>query len=167
MDAKTAKQLTRYSAWADRTLFAAATNLPGTAVYRETKNPLGSMIGTLNHNYQVDLIWQAHMLQKEHGFNSRRDLLHPRLEDLIRAQTEVNRWFIEWADHQTSESLDEFLPFRFISGQCSEMQKGDMLLHVINHKTYHRGWVCQMFFDMDARPPETDLTVYLCSVPSL
>lgn len=41
------------------------------------------------------------------------------------------------------------------------MPKGAMFLHVINHKTYHRGWVSQMFFDWGAQPPESDLSVYL------
>jgi hypothetical protein len=36
-----------------------------------------------------------------------------------------------------------------------------MFLHVINHKTYHRGWVSEMFFDVGATPPETDLSVFL------
>ena len=36
-----------------------------------------------------------------------------------------------------------------------------MFLHVVNHKTYHRGWVSQMFFEFGAKPPETDLSVYV------
>jgi len=32
---------------------------------------------------------------------------------------------------------------------------------VINHKTFHRGWVSQMFFEFDSRPPQTDISVYL------
>ena len=36
-----------------------------------------------------------------------------------------------------------------------------MFLHVINHKTYHRGWVSEMFLDVGATPTETDLSVFL------
>ena len=41
------------------------------------------------------------------------------------------------------------------------MTRGDILLHIVNHKTYHRGWVADMFFQENVRPPATDLPVYL------
>jgi uncharacterized damage-inducible protein DinB len=162
MDTQTAHLLATYNAWADQTLFASVATLPADHVYRQTGTLFGSVIGTLNHNYQVDLIWQANILGEAHGFSGRRDLLHPKLEDLLRAQTIANNWLIGWASEQTSTSLRETAAFRFTSGRQATMQKGAMLLHVVNHKTYHRGWVSQMFFDAGARPPETDLSVYLC-----
>jgi len=41
------------------------------------------------------------------------------------------------------------------------MTAGAMLLHVVNHATYHRGWLVQMYFEIPAMPPLTDLCVYL------
>jgi uncharacterized damage-inducible protein DinB len=41
------------------------------------------------------------------------------------------------------------------------MTRGQILLHVINHTTYHRGFVADLFFQVPARPPTTDLPVYL------
>jgi uncharacterized damage-inducible protein DinB len=98
---------------------------------------------------------------RKHGFTSRRDMLHPSLEGLVRAQAEANLWFINWASQQSPASLSEIIGFRFTSGQPAQIQRGAMFLHVINHKTYHRGWVNQMFFEVGAKPPETDLSVYL------
>ncbi|BBG29183.1 uncharacterized protein conserved in bacteria [Zymobacter palmae] len=120
------------------------------------------MVGTLNHNYVVDLIWQAHLLGKAHGFSTRRDILYPDFTDLVAAQTALNQWYLEWAESQTPESLSEKRSFHFVSGKQAEMTRGEMFLHIINHKTYHRGWVSQMFFDFDINPPETDLCVFLC-----
>jgi uncharacterized damage-inducible protein DinB len=162
MDAGTARLLTDYNAWADRTLFDAMAKLPAEEVQRLRKTLFGSMVGTLNHNYQVDLIWQAHLLGKEHGFSTRRDLLHPLFDDLVKAQTETNRWFIEWARTVTPEHLGEQISFRFISGKEAVMRRGEILLHVVNHKSYHRGWVSEMFFDVGGKPPQTDLSVFLC-----
>ena len=126
------------------------TKLPEGAIYQKTSTLFGSMVGTLNHNYQVDLIWQAHLTGKQHGFASRRDVLHARFEDLVRAQGEANLWLINWAEQQTPGTLSETVRFQFTSGQPVQMQRGAMFLHVINHKTYHRGWVSQMFFDFGA-----------------
>ena len=41
------------------------------------------------------------------------------------------------------------------------MTRRDILLHVVNHATYHRGWIADMFFQVPARNPTTDLPVYL------
>jgi|GEM_PF-2426018 len=37
-----------------------------------------------------------------------------------------------------------------------------MFLHIVNHKTCHRGSVGQMFVDEGVNPPEADLCMYLC-----
>jgi uncharacterized damage-inducible protein DinB len=34
-------------------------------------------------------------------------------------------------------------------------------LHVVNHTTYHRGHIAAMMYQMPARPPTTDLPVFL------
>ncbi|MGH7985294.1 MAG: hypothetical protein ACREQX_03275 [Candidatus Binataceae bacterium] len=55
MTKETAVMLARYSDWGDQVLFKAMADLPDGAVYRSSSTLFGSMIGTLNHNYQVDL----------------------------------------------------------------------------------------------------------------
>jgi uncharacterized damage-inducible protein DinB len=156
--------LARYSDWADRVLFKAMEHLPEGAAYQTRQTLFGSMVGTLNHNYQVDLIWRAHLLGEKHGFSSRRDILHPDLGKLAKEQSMVDQWYIDWAKAQTPESLGESLKFNFVSGQAGEMTRGGILFHIVNHKTYHRGWVSQMFFEVGMTPPETDLSVFLCEV---
>jgi uncharacterized damage-inducible protein DinB len=154
--------LARYSNWADQVLFKAMEELPEGAASQTRQTLFGSMIGTLNHNYLVDLIWRAHLLGETHGFSTRRDLLHPDLGALVKEQSEINQWYIGWAKSQNAESLSERLKFNFVSGKAAEMTRGGMFLHIVNHKTYHRGWVSEMFFDWGINPPETDLCVFLC-----
>ncbi|NGM86138.1 damage-inducible protein DinB [Parapusillimonas sp. SGNA-6] len=158
----TAVMLATYSHWADMALFNAMRALPDGAIAQKRQTVFGSMIGTLNHNYQVDLIWRAHLEGKEHGFTSRRDLLLPDFDNLVTEQQKVNQWYIDWAKDQTLDSLGERVAFKFVNGQAGAMTRGAMLLHVVNHKTYHRGWVSEMFFDAGVKPPQTDLSVYLC-----
>ena len=77
------------------------------------------------------------------------------------AQLAVNGWMLGWAASQTPESLAEMVDFAFVSGAPARMQRGAMFLHIVNHKTYHRGWVAEMFFDSGVNPPQTDLSVFL------
>ena len=74
----------------------------------------------------------------------------------------MNDWIIDWAAAQSDVSLDEDVPFTFVNGAKAVMKRGEMLLHLVTHDSYHRGWVAEMFFEVGARPPETDLSVFLC-----
>ncbi len=40
-----------------------------------------------------------------------------------------------------------------------------MLLHIANHKTYHRGYVADMLYESGLRPPTMDLPVFLRDAP--
>jgi uncharacterized damage-inducible protein DinB len=162
LDPGTALMLAQYNAWADRVLFGAIAALPQGAAYRTNESLFGSIAGTLNHNLQVDLIWKANLLGEAHGFTSRRDLLYPQLDALEAKQAEVDAWFVGWAGRQTPDTFAERVEFSFVSGKPGAMTRAAMFLHVVNHKTYHRGWVAEMFFGLGAKPPQTDLSVFLC-----
>ena len=41
------------------------------------------------------------------------------------------------------------------------MRRSDILLHVVNHATYHRGHIAMMMYGMSTSPPTTDLPVFL------
>ena len=44
------------------------------------------------------------------------------------------------------------------------MTRGEILLHLVNHATYHRGFVGDMLNQASVNPPPTDLTVFLRDV---
>lgn len=119
------------------------------------------MLGTLNHVYVVDCIWQAHLEGRGHGFKTSHDLLHADLDELRRAQKDLDHWYCDWSARQSDASLDKSVEFTFVSGESGTMSAGAMLMHVVNHASYHRGWVVQMYFEIPAMPPVTDMPVYL------
>lgn len=55
--------------------------------------------------------------------------------------------------------------FQFVGGTPGTMTRGDMLLHVANHKTYHRGYVAEMLYQKGLKPPTMDLPVFLRDAP--
>jgi uncharacterized damage-inducible protein DinB len=159
-DPTSARLLARYRLWADRLTFDAVAALPPGEAARERPTLFKSIIGTLNHTCVIDLIWQAHLEGREHGFAARNVVLHESLPALWRAQQAIDQWYIDWSDRQTAPSLGETVRFRFIGGEEGVMTRGEILLHVVNHATYHRGWVAEMFFQVPALNPATDLPVY-------
>lgn len=157
----TACMLTRYNAWANKVMFDAVAALPEGEAVKERKSLFRNMVHTLNHNYVIGLIWQAHLEGREHGFEARNTKDHPPLADLWRVQQTVDGWYIAWSDALTDDALQEQVRFTLIGGNPGVMTRGEILLHVVNHTTYHRGFVCDMFFQVPMRAPTTDLPVYL------
>jgi len=160
LDSSAARYLARYNAWANEVLFDAMAALPPGEASKERPTLFKSMIGTMNHLYVIDLIWQAHLEGRPHGFTRRDGVLHPELGDLRRAQQALDGWYLDWASAQTAASLAERVPFTLTTGNKGTMTRAEILLHVVNHSTYHRGWACDLFFQVPARPPETDLPVF-------
>jgi uncharacterized damage-inducible protein DinB len=139
IDLGNARLLARYRQWADQLTFDAVAGLPPGEAAKERPTLFKTMIGTLNHNYLIDLVWQAHIEGRDHDFQARNVVLHDALPDLWRAQQAINQWYIDWSDRQSRHSLDEIVHFKFIGGEPGAMSRGDILLHVVNHATYHRG----------------------------
>lgn len=157
---QSARMLARYNSWADQLIFDAVAALPEGEAVKPRATLFKNMVHTLNHIHVIDLIWQAHLEGREHGFKARNVVTHPVLADLWQAQKRINQWYIDWSERQNEQTLAEIVPFTFIGGEKSAMTRGDMLLHVVNHATYHRGWVAEMFFQVPAKIPATDLPVY-------
>ncbi|HEY6241411.1 MAG TPA: DinB family protein [Burkholderiales bacterium] len=157
-----ARMLTRYNHWANRLIFEAIAELPAGEAIRERQSLFKNMVHTLNHNYVIDLIWQAHLEGREHGFTARNTPGHPPLDELWRKQQAIDDWYIAWSDRLSELALGEKLSFTLIGGNQGTMTRAEILLHVVNHTTYHRGFVADLFYQVPgARPPTTDLPVYL------
>jgi uncharacterized damage-inducible protein DinB len=160
--AATARTLTRYKAWANDVFFKAVAALPAGEAVRPRKSIFRNMVHTLNHSYVIDRIFQAHLEGRVHGYDARNTETHPPLEDLWRAQQQLDRWYVAWSDEVSDAVLAQQVGFTFIGGGEGRMTRGEILQHLVIHASYHRGFVAQMLFEVpNTRPPVTDLTVYL------
>lgn len=164
---RTARTLARYNAWADKLIFEAVSALPPGTAEKPQQSVFKSIAHTLNHNYVIDRIFQAHLEGRSHGYTARNTPDGPPLADLWKAQEEIDAWYVAWSDRVTGEELGEEVRFTFVGGGEGCMTRGEILQHVVNHTTYHRGFVAQMIYQVPARPPTTDLPVFLRDVPQV
>ena len=156
-----ARMLARYNAWANRLIYDAVAALPAGEAVKERSTLFRNMVHTLNHNHVIALIWQAHLEGREHGFSARNTKDHPPLDELRAAQQTLDRWYLDWSATLTEPALGEEVRFTLIGGNRGVMTRGEILLHVVNHTTYHRGFVADLFYQVPAKPPTTDLPVFL------
>jgi len=162
-----ARMLTRYNHWANELIFEAVAALPTGEPTKQRPSLFKNMVHTLNHNYVIDLIWQAHLESRDHGFTARNTPGHPPLEELWKQQRVIDTWYVAWSDRMTEAALAEKLRFTLIGGNEGAMTRAEILLHIVNHTSYHRGFVGDLFYQVpgEHRPPTTDLPVYLRENP--
>jgi uncharacterized damage-inducible protein DinB len=161
MDRRMARTLTRYNQWANDIIFQAISKLPEGEAVRDRQSLFKNMVHTLNHNYVIDRIFQAHLEGRDHGYTARNTPDHPPLDQLWRDQQALDRWYVDWSDGLTDAALDETIEFGYVGGGEGRMTRAEILLHIVNHTSYHRGFVGEMMYKVPVRAPTTDLTVFL------
>lgn len=158
------QRLTRYKAWADALFLSAVATVPEAA--RTAPRPIvfGSLIRTLNHAYAMDYVWQCPLLGKPHGLTTRNPDDCPPLATLRDQQGRIDAWYVEYADSLGDDALDEVVAFDFIGGGNGRMARRDIVLHVVNHTTYHRGHAADILYHLGVFPPTTDYPVFIRSL---
>jgi uncharacterized damage-inducible protein DinB len=156
-----ARMLTRYKAWANEITFSTVAALPEGEATKPRPTLFKNMVHTLNHPYVIDCIFQAHLEGRPHGFTARNTPTHPPLDELWRAVQAMDRWYVELSDRLSDRELAETVRFQYVGGGDGAMTRGEILLHLVNHATYHRGFVADMLNQAQVKPPATDLTVFL------
>ena len=161
---RTVRTFTRYNRWANELIFDAVAKLPEGEATKTRTTLFRNMVHTLNHNYVIDRIFQAHLEGRDHGYSARNTPDHPPLEELRDAQRKLDDWYVDWSDSVAPAALEERVSFQFVGGGEGAMTREEMILHIVNHTSYHRGFVADLFSQVPARPPTTDLTVFLRDV---
>lgn len=160
------RMLLRYKAWADALLYAALATLPARELTAPRPLFTGNILRMLNHVYLMDVVWKSHLLGVPHGLATRNPETAPAFAALHGFQQTIDAWYIEHADAMTPNRAGEVLHFDFIGGGAGALRREDILLHVVNHATYHRGHLSGVLYQMGIDAPTTDLPVFLREQPA-
>ena len=153
--------LARYKAWADDRLYRKLGELPDAELTAPRAIVFGSILRILHHVHAMDLVWKAHLEGVPHSFTRRDPETCPPFAALLEMQRHVDAWYIGYADSLSRSACEESVDFTFIGGGAGTMSRGEILQHVVNHTTYHRGHVAAMIYQIPSEPPTTDLPVFL------
>ena len=154
-----------YKAWANQLTFEAVMSLPESEINKHRLTNFKSMALTLNHVFVVDDMFRAHLEGRSHGYAARNTPECPPMELLWQRTQEMDQWFVESTRQAGwNDDLTEVVEFEFVGGGAGAMTKAEIVLHVVNHGTYHRGFVSDMMYQVPAVPPTNDLTVFLRDV---
>ncbi|RDU96373.1 DinB family protein [Trinickia dinghuensis] len=128
-------QLIAIKQWADRGLYDAV----GKNFDQLTHEERSVMLRILDHMHVVDKIFQHHLQGLSHTFQAPRSERPAELEALERDAREVDDWYVGYVNDLKESDVEEPIDFTFTSGKPARMRRGEIILHVCLHGTYHRG----------------------------
>jgi uncharacterized damage-inducible protein DinB len=154
-----------YTAWASQRLVHAASLLSETELTHDFKTSEHSVLGTLVHTFAADRVWLSRFKRVPRtGYSSEADY------HLTVLQTEWpalhTRWS-EWAAGLTDQEFLANLEYTDLKGNPWSQPLWQLVMHVVNHGTHHRGQVSGFLRALGHTPPPLDLVVYYRENPSL
>ena len=128
-------QLVRYKQWADSGLYAVvAQNLE-----RLATQDAAILVRILDHIHVVDQIFRHHLLGLPHRFHAPRSEEMPDFQSLSSSVKEIDDWYASYVGNFRESDFDQSVDFVFTNGNPARMRRGEIILHVCLHGTYHRG----------------------------
>jgi uncharacterized damage-inducible protein DinB len=145
--------------WARDRLLSAVDLLTDEQYARPMGNSFSSIRDTLNHVYQAEWVWYSR-------WNGVSPTSFP-AEQFADVATLRSQWSGMEADVRSyleaagDTGLHRVIQYRLISGKEGASPLWQMVAHVVNHATYHRGQVTTMLRQLGvAAPPGTDMITF-------
>lgn len=85
---------------------------------------------------------------------------NPTFDELRAKLADIERERQAFIGGLSEEDLGRRIRYRNLKGEEWEYPLGDLLLHYVNHSTYHRGQVAMLLRKSGATPAPTDLLLY-------
>jgi uncharacterized damage-inducible protein DinB len=161
------RQFADYNHWANRRLYAAALAMPDELYRRPTGVFFGSLHGTLNHLLLTDRIWLKRLTGEGEHPDRLSAILFEDRNDLVRARMAEDARLIKVVNGYTDAGLSEAVSYQTTSGKPYQQPLAEILLHLFNHQTHHRGQAhacCSILTGKE--PPSLDLLAFQRGVPA-
>ena len=149
------KELLDYHYWARDRVLAALDVLTSEQYARDLGSSFRSIRDTSVHTYAAEWVWY----ERWQGESPK---------GLIKADTipDVAALRHVWMEHEAKmraflemmgqrDALDLAIPYTLFSGDRGESPFWQMLQHVVNHASYHRGQITTMLRQIGAAPPKS------------
>lgn len=158
MTAPEARLHLRYSGWASRKLVDAARELSP----EDRTRPMGvsheSLQKTLGHIYAADQVWYSRTADSSMPLPAVGQEYS--MEALIGDWAELQKKWEAWANSLGDADLEHVAAYKLRDGTPGQTAVWQIVMHVVNHGTLHRGQVMAMMRQLGAKPPATDLIFF-------
>ena len=149
-----------YHYWARDIILDAVTDLPRETFTQPVDSSFKSLRDTVAHIYAADFVW----FQRWLGRTPKGLLAYDQFPDATSIRT-------AWKDLETEtrqfvanlgeDGINKRCDYALLSGAPDTAPFWEMLVHVVNHASYHRGQVTTLMRQLGANPPKpTDMIAF-------
>ncbi|MFP7732343.1 DinB family protein [Priestia aryabhattai] len=158
-------QFYNYHLWANQRIFSHLKGLPQDIYHKEIKNVFASISEVLGHIYATDTIWLSVMSGYKFdeivksGKQLRENTKDKSIEEMEVMFLKLSERFKAFFEHQ--DNLDQVVFCEHPNFGQLETTLFELIQHVVNHGTYHRGNITAMLRQMGHPGVMTDYVAYL------
>lgn len=152
-------QLYDYTYWANRRYFAVAEGLSEEQLHKDQGHSWQDVFSVLLHMLSSETVW----LRRWNGESPKGHLEpgdYPTLKAVQERWQQAEKEMRAFIESRTDQSLQESVTYTNFSGQTFRVPLWQMLMHVANHETHHRGELAAMFALMNVPHPEDEVIQY-------
>ena len=161
------RQLAEYNAWANARLYDAALALPEALYRADTGVFFRSLHGTLNHLLLTDRLWLTRLTRVGEQPKRLDDILYEDRIELARARLAEDARLVAVVSGYDDVMLSRPHAYQTTSGMPQEQLLSDILLHLFNHQTHHRGQAhACLSITTTQEPPPIDLLIFQRGLPA-
>jgi uncharacterized damage-inducible protein DinB len=159
MTAAEIRDLYAYNEWANARVVEVIAGLPADRLTAPIESSFPSILGTFAHIVAAEWVWLRRWLgENPAAFPDwlAAPSFGPLREKLAEVEAERAAFLDALGDHDLERPLD----YRTLAGTPFCNRLADLLVHVVNHSSYHRGQLTTMFRQVGASPVATDFVVF-------
>ncbi len=152
-------RLYKYNRWANATMMKCVSPLSTEELTRKIGGSFPSVRDTLAHMIAADWIW----LRRWKGVSPKAFIDAAEFPDFAAIKEkwkEIETEQTDFINEQTDESLHQVLKYVNTKGQAFQYPLIDVMQHLVNHSSYHRGQVTNFLRQLGAQPASTDYLFY-------
>ena len=146
------RTLLDYHYWARDRLWAALEPLTDEQRMRDMGSSFRSIHDTVVHVFAAEWVWHARWRGVSPTALSQAGVF-PDLATLAGRWAELESQVREYVDAAGEDGLSRVYDYALLSGAAGRATLAQMVQHVVNHASYHRGQVTTMLRQLGAAPP--------------
>jgi uncharacterized damage-inducible protein DinB len=147
--------MARYNAWANARLFRMAGALSEELYRKEVGAYFKTLHGTLNHLLVADRIWMCRLTGSGDHPPKLNATLFDDLSALHTARIEEDERILRFVEGLEEAAFEEGLDYRMLSGTAQRQPRREILAHLFNHQTHHRGQAHTILTILGITEPES------------
>jgi uncharacterized damage-inducible protein DinB len=152
MNLQELRTLVDYHYWARDRLLDAVDRLSSEQLNEDLGNSFPSIRDTLVHLYGADRVW-CDRWEREPPRGMPDPVGFPDVPSIRRAWEEQERKVRAVLERLGEQGVGEPIEYKMLTGQVQAQPFWQMLQHLVNHGSYHRGQVTTMLRQLEQPPP--------------